>query len=168
MEVNGKVEFIGAITTNDAGTFSKRELVVVTEEQYPQSISVEFMQDKCDLLELYVIGDSVEVGINLRGRKWVNPAGETKYFNTIQGWKIKKTGTIPNPVAPIATPVAPVQKYVHIATDATYEAYKTAKWTDQQLVDNGKGRFEAATVTQPPAPAPAQQFKEEEHDDLPF
>jgi len=27
----------------------------------------------------------------LRGREWQNPAGETKYFNSIQGWRIEKT-----------------------------------------------------------------------------
>ena len=26
---------------------------------------------------------------NLRGREWTSPQGETKYFNSIQGWKIE-------------------------------------------------------------------------------
>ena len=33
-------------------------------------------------------GENVKIGINLRGRAWTNPQGETKYFNTIQGWYI--------------------------------------------------------------------------------
>ena len=37
------------------------------------------------------IGSNVSVSINLRGRKWVTPQGETKYFNTIQGWKIQQS-----------------------------------------------------------------------------
>jgi hypothetical protein len=28
----------------------KRDVVVTTDEQYPQHISVQFVQDKCDLL----------------------------------------------------------------------------------------------------------------------
>ena len=62
--------------------FRKREVVVTTEEQYPQHILVEFVQDKCDLLNNYSVGQMVKISINLRGREWVNPQGETKYFNS--------------------------------------------------------------------------------------
>ena len=37
----------------------------------------------------YKVGQAVKVSINLRGREWVNPQGETKYFNSIQGWRIE-------------------------------------------------------------------------------
>lgn len=90
-EVIGKIKFIG-VTQEVGATFKKRELVVTTEEQYPQTILVEFTQDKCDVLNSYSIGQDVKVGINLRGREWVNPQGETKYFNSIQGWRIENNG----------------------------------------------------------------------------
>jgi hypothetical protein len=90
MEVLGKVKVINA-TQQVSATFNKRELVVTTNEQYPQHILIEFAQDKCDLLNNYKVGDSVKISINLRGREWVNPQGEMKYFNQIQGWKIDKT-----------------------------------------------------------------------------
>lgn len=92
MEVLGKVKFIGAEQTVSA-SFKKREIVVTTDEQYPQHISIEFQKDKCDSLNSYVVGDDVKVSINLRGREWVSPQGETKYFNTITGWRIEKTST---------------------------------------------------------------------------
>lgn len=88
MVVTGKVKVIGAEQQVSA-SFKKRELVVTTEEQYPQHILIEFAQDKCDLLNELVEGQEVKVHINLRGREWVNPQGETKYFNQIQGWKIE-------------------------------------------------------------------------------
>ena len=89
MEVQGKVKMIGETQTFGSNGFRKRELVVTTEEQYPQHILVEFVQDKTDLLNNYQAGQSVKVNINLRGREWVNPQGETKYFNSIQGWRIE-------------------------------------------------------------------------------
>jgi translation initiation factor IF-3 len=89
MEISGKVKVINAEQQVSA-SFRKRELVVTTEEQYPQHILVEFTQDKCDLLNSYNVGDAVKVSINLRGREWTNPQGETKYFNSIQGWRIEK------------------------------------------------------------------------------
>jgi hypothetical protein len=92
MEVKGKIKFIGS-TQQVSEKFSKREIVVTTDEQFPQHISIEFNQDKCAILDKYSVGDDVEVGINLKGREWTNPQGETKYFNSIQGWNIKKEAT---------------------------------------------------------------------------
>jgi len=89
MKVNGKIKFISPDMQISA-TFKKRELVVTTDEQYPQSIMIEFTQDKCEYLDTFKIGDSVDVSINLGGREWVNPQGETKYFNSIKGWRIEK------------------------------------------------------------------------------
>lgn len=92
-EVLGKIKVINVeqqVTT----TFKKRELVVTTNEQYPQHISINFVQDKCDLLNGYKVGDDVKVGINLRGKEYVNQQGETKYFNDIQGWKIEKAEAV--------------------------------------------------------------------------
>jgi len=90
MEVQGKIKSIGNTETFGSNGFRKRELVVTTEEQYPQHILIEFVQDKTDLLNNYQVGQDVKVNINLRGREWVNPQGETKYFNSVQGWRIEK------------------------------------------------------------------------------
>lgn len=69
--------------------FSKREFVIETEGEYRQLIPIEFQQDKCSLLNNFRLGDEVEVGYNLRGRKWTSPQGEDKYFLTLQAWSIK-------------------------------------------------------------------------------
>ena len=89
MEVTGKVKVVDP-TQQVTDSYKKRELVVTTEEQYPQHILIEFAQDKCSLLDNYQVGQNVKVSINLRGREWVNPQGETKFFNSIQGWRIEK------------------------------------------------------------------------------
>ena len=89
MEVQGSIKVIGEVQDISA-TFKKRELVVSTDEQYPQTLSIEFIQDKTDLLNKFEIGQNVKVGINLRGREWENPqTKEIKYFNSIQGWRIE-------------------------------------------------------------------------------
>lgn len=96
MEVQGRIKMIDETKTYGNNGFRKRELVITTEEQYPQHILVEFVQDKCDLLNNYNVGQMVKVSINLRGREWVNPQGETKYFNSIQGWRIENLETQAN------------------------------------------------------------------------
>lgn len=124
MEVTGKIKMVGEAKNVGSGSFLKRELVVTTDEQYPQHILVEFVQDKCDLLNNYQVGEAVKVSINLRGREWVDPQGVTKYFNAIQGWRVER-------LAPNASSQSP-----QMPTADTFE--------------------------------PATNFKEEEHDDLPF
>ena len=92
MEIQGSIKLIGNVQ-EISPTFKKRELVVTTDEQYPQTISVEFVQDKTDLLNKFEIGQNVKVSINLRGREWENPqTKEIKYFNSIQGWRIELLG----------------------------------------------------------------------------
>ena len=88
MEVTGKIKWIDETKTYGNNGFRKREVVITTEEQYPQQILIEFIQDKCELLNTCQVGQNVKIGINLRGREWTNPEGETKYFNSIQGWRI--------------------------------------------------------------------------------
>ena len=124
MEVTGKIKMIGEAKNVGTGSFLKRELVVTTDEQYPQHILVEFVQDKCDLLNNYQVGEAVKVGINIKGREWADPQGVIKYFNAIQGWRVERLAA----AAPSQMPPMP--------TADTFE--------------------------------PATNFKEEEHDDLPF
>jgi hypothetical protein len=89
MELSGKVKLVGETETFGANGFTKRNLVITTEEQYPQDILIEFTKEKCSLIDSIKTGERVTVQINIRGREWVNPQGETKYFNSIQGWKIE-------------------------------------------------------------------------------
>jgi len=98
MEVSGKVKLVNA-TQVVSDKFSKRTLVVVTSDTYPQEIEVQFTQDKCGLLDGIRPGQEVTIGVNLRGRMWTNPQGEEKYFNTIEGWKIDAPGQAPAPIA---------------------------------------------------------------------
>ena len=104
MEVSGKIKWIDETKTYGSNGFRKREVVVTTEEQYPQHILVEFVQDKCDLLNNYQVGQNIKIGINLRGREWVNPQGETKYFNSVQGWRIEALEEAPTSEMPPMPP----------------------------------------------------------------
>tara|TARA_B110000444_G_scaffold260878_1_gene309694 strand:+ start:5326 stop:5700 length:375 start_codon:yes stop_codon:yes gene_type:complete len=90
MEIIGKIKWIDETKEYGTNGFRKREVVITTEEQYPQNILIEFVQDKCDLLNAFQIGKQAKVSINLRGREWTNPEGQVKYFNSIQGWRIEE------------------------------------------------------------------------------
>ncbi len=108
MELIGKIKLITETKTYGNNGFRKREIVVTTDEQYPQHILVEFVQDKCDLLDAFKVEQEVKIAINLRGREWMNQEGIVKYFNSIQGWKIEQLNT--NFVMP-ANNSAPLQPF---------------------------------------------------------
>jgi len=87
MNIKGKIKVIEQPKT--FGSFTKRNVVLTTDEKYPQDISVEFHNDKTSLLDKYKKGDVVDILINIRGKEWTSPQGEVKYFNSLVGWKIE-------------------------------------------------------------------------------
>jgi len=105
MEITGKIKKIDETKTFGTSGFRKREMVLTTKDQYPQMLKVEFVQDKCDLLNNYQEGQDVKISINLTGREWINPQGEAVYFNSIQGWRIEalevEAGSEVPPMAPL-------------------------------------------------------------------
>ena len=151
MEIQGRIKQIFPSQMLGQKGFEKRDLVIVTEEQYPQTIIIQFTQQRCDLLDSLQVGQNVKVYINIRGREWTNPQGETKYFNTIEGWKIEVIQT---------TNVAyqqPVQQPVAQAAPAPAPQRAPQQVQQPQLFDN-HGR----------EPNPAIFDNQEEGDGLPF
>ena len=107
MEITGKIKQIDETKEYGSNGFQKRELVITTEEQYPQHILIEFVQDKCSILNAYNVGQRIKVGINIRGREWQSPQGEVKYFNSIQGWRIESLDDQVMDSAPADLPMDP-------------------------------------------------------------
>jgi len=68
MELIGTVKKLTDIQTFQSG-FQKREMILLTEEQYPQPISIEFLSDKISLLDHVSEGEKGKIGINIRGRE---------------------------------------------------------------------------------------------------
>lgn len=84
MEIEGKILVIGETQSFGNNGFTKRQIVVETTEQYPQRIPVDFVKDKCVVLDGYSEGQHVKIGINLRGSEY-----QGKYYLSAQGWCIE-------------------------------------------------------------------------------
>jgi len=89
-KIRGTVKVINE-TVQITQTFSKREFVITTDlsSPYPQHIMFQTIQDKCVMLDNVQINDTIDVSFNLRGREWISPAGDIKYFNTLDAWRIE-------------------------------------------------------------------------------
>ena len=90
MEVIAVIKRVEATKTVGTNGFEIRDLIVATEEQYPQTLSIQFVQGKVTELDKFVPGDKVKISINLKGREATNKEGVLVVYNTIQGWKIDK------------------------------------------------------------------------------
>ncbi len=75
--------------------FRKREFVVELADnpRYPQFVQFQMTGDRCENLDGYEPGDEVRVEFSLRGREWTSPKGDVKFFNSLEVWKLEKTGS---------------------------------------------------------------------------
>ncbi|MBK8226058.1 MAG: DUF3127 domain-containing protein [Flavobacteriales bacterium] len=90
--ISGTIKVVGQ-TQQVSEKFSKRELVVTEQGgQYPQMIPIEFKQDKTGLLEGFRPGDEVTVTCYVNGREWTGKDGVTKYFLSLAGNRIERSG----------------------------------------------------------------------------
>jgi len=82
-DLDGSIIAIDPVKEFPSG-FYKRELILdVADGQYSQSIKIEFLKERADLLENFRAGQKVTIGVNLRGNEY-----EQRYFNAVIGWKI--------------------------------------------------------------------------------
>jgi single-strand DNA-binding protein len=88
-DVTGKLH-VAYETKQVSERFTKREFVVeVADGKYPQFVLFQLTGDRCSQLDDHKVGDTIQVTFNLRGREWRSPQGETKYFNSLDVWKLE-------------------------------------------------------------------------------
>lgn len=107
-----------------SATFSKRSIIIVTDDQYPQTLEVQFTKNNIVRIDPIKVGMKLTIFVNIQGREWTSPDGSAKFFISLNGWKIdilegqqvapqqpapqqpvQQQGAIPSPV-----PQQPVQQ----------------------------------------------------------
>jgi len=91
----GQVVFTSP-TKQVSDKFKKRAITLKTDGDYPQYVTFDLTQDKCELADNVKTGDVIEVSYELKGRSWEAPDGTTKYFNTVEAWTINLCSPIDN------------------------------------------------------------------------
>ena len=94
LEISGEIIEIGEVEHYGEKGFFKRQLVIKTDEKFPQEIPISFNKDKSDLLNDFSVGNSVVVGINLTGSSY-----NGRRFSNINGWSIDFDGSKPSSVS---------------------------------------------------------------------
>lgn len=91
MTLKGTIKLMYETQIFDSG-FSKREIVLETQGEYPQPIKIEFIKDNVAKLDNFTQGSAVEISIDIRGNEY-----NDKFYVNIVGWQIKyAAGSVPN------------------------------------------------------------------------
>lgn len=81
-------------TAEISATFKKREFVIERSESnagriFTDYIKFQTIQDKCQLLDNFKVGDVIKVSFNIKGSKW-EKEGRVNYFSNLDAWRIEK------------------------------------------------------------------------------
>lgn len=98
LEVTGKlVVKYDTQVVNDR--FKKREFVIEMAEEingnvYTNYAKMQLVQNKCEIIDRYNIGDNVKVSFNIKGNKWERD-GKVNYITNLDAWRVEAAGAAP-------------------------------------------------------------------------
>ena len=87
--ISGKIRFVDEVREFGANGFKKHQVVVETGDgRWDNPIPVEFTKDNIELSKKLKVGDQVQIQSRINGREWQGKDGITKWFTSINGYKI--------------------------------------------------------------------------------
>ena len=92
LEVTGKLA-VKYDTQQIKESFKKREFVIELSEEingnvYTNFAKMQLVQNKCDLLDRFNVGDQIKVSFNLKGNRWEKD-GKVNYITNLDAWRIE-------------------------------------------------------------------------------
>ncbi|MDR0369130.1 MAG: DUF3127 domain-containing protein [Candidatus Peribacteria bacterium] len=89
MTIEGKIIFISEETTVGQKQLPKISFVIEehSDREFKNSIMVDLLGDKVDMIKAFKEGDNVKVFLNYRAREY-----DGRWFNSIGAWKIESLG----------------------------------------------------------------------------
>jgi len=100
LEITGKlIEKYETQVVSDR--FKKREFVLELVEEvngspYTNYAKMQLVQNKCDILDRFNVGDTLRVNFNIKGNRY-EKEGRTSYFSNLDAWRLEKADANANP-----------------------------------------------------------------------
>lgn len=74
--------------------FKKREFVIEINEEingntYTNFGKFQLVQNKCDIIDRFIPGDTLKVNFNIKGNKWERD-GKVNYITNLDAWRVEK------------------------------------------------------------------------------
>ncbi|NJO48329.1 MAG: DUF3127 domain-containing protein [Leptolyngbyaceae cyanobacterium RM2_2_4] len=79
--------------------FTKQDIIVELETQYPTTVAISFVNQKIALLRECNIGDFVDVAVNIESREWGG-----RWYTNVRGWRVRRVSS--DHVSPTEIPSA--------------------------------------------------------------
>ena len=93
--ISGKIKFVDEVREFGANGFKKHQVVVETGDgRWDNPIPVEFTKENIELSKELQVGDQVQIESRINGREWQGKDGVTKWFTSINGFKISKENSM--------------------------------------------------------------------------
>lgn len=91
-EITGKLISVGN-TQQVSDKFKKREFVLELAEEingniYTNYAKMQLVQNKCEIIDNFRVGDQVKVNFNIKGNKWERD-GNVNYITNLDAWRIE-------------------------------------------------------------------------------
>lgn len=92
LEVTGKL-IVKFDTQQVSEKFKKREFVIELAEEingniYTNYAKMQLVQNKCDIIDRFNVGDQVKISFNIKGNKWERD-GKVNYITNLDAWRVE-------------------------------------------------------------------------------
>lgn len=100
LEVTGKL-VVKYDTQQVSEKFKKREFVMELAEEingniYTNFAKMQLVQNKCDIIDRFNVGDAVKVSFNIKGNRWERD-GKVNYITNLDAWRVEAAGAASAP-----------------------------------------------------------------------
>jgi len=91
-EITGKLIQVNP-TQQVSERFKKREFVLEIAEEingnvYTNYAKMQLVQNKCEIIDNFKMGDAVKVSFNIKGNKWERD-GNVNYITNLDAWRVE-------------------------------------------------------------------------------
>lgn len=98
LEVTGKL-VVKYDTQQVNDRFKKREFVIEIAEEingnvYTNYAKMQLVQNKCEIVDRFNVGDTVKVSFNIKGNKWEKD-GKVNYITNLDAWRVEAANAAP-------------------------------------------------------------------------
>jgi len=98
LEVTGKL-VVKYDTQQVNDRFKKREFVIEIAEEingnvYTNYAKMQLVQNKCEIVDRFNVGDTVKVSFNIKGNKWEKD-GKVNYITNLDAWRVEAGSAAP-------------------------------------------------------------------------
>lgn len=105
-EITGKL-IMANDTQQVSDRFKKREFVLEINEEvngnvYTNYAKMQLVQNKCEILDNFNVGEDLKVSFNIKGNKWERD-GNVNYITNLDAWRIERAeqgGQMAQPASP--------------------------------------------------------------------